>query len=139
MSRETTKQADGDVKATENDTLWTEFRGKEEEQKHLSEQKKALELEEEKKREEMQAAARKAEQEKKELAQQKANEDREKEEERRRREAAELEKMNTQAEEDAELDIMRQAGHENADHLNEMGLAARPEQNEASEDDAMDI
>eukprot|EP00889_Picochlorum_renovo_P007105 jgi/Picre1/34135/NNA_001610.t1 len=61
----------------ENDTLWTEFKGKEEEQKLLTEQRKALEEEEERKKKEAarlaeEEAARKAEEEKRRAEEQAA-------------------------------------------------------------------
>ena len=69
-----------------------------------------------------------------------AEEKKKEEEELRKREADELEKMNTQAEEDAELDMMRQTGHAAAnDHLDELGLTARAENDAHSEEEAMDI
>jgi hypothetical protein len=126
----------------ENDTLWTEFKGREEEQNILKEQRKALEKEEARKKLEAEAeAARKAEEEKR-LAEEKAAEAKRREEDLRKKEAAELANMNTQAEEDAELDMMRQVGHEEAeDHLDEMGLAADAEDDneDASDEEAMDI
>lgn len=131
----------------ENDTLWTEFKGKEEEQKLLTEQRKALEEEEQRKKKEAarlaeEEAARKAEEEKR-RAEEQAAEAKKKEEEMRRKEAEELEVMNTQAEEDAELDMMRQAGHEDGnDHLNDMDIVDDVDDgddDDASEEEPMDI
>ncbi len=127
----------------ENDTLWTEFKGKEEEQKLLTEQRKALEEEEERKKKEAARlaeaeAARKAEEEKR-RAEEQAAEAKKKEEEIRRREAEELEVMNTQAEEDAELDMMRQAGHEDGNDMDIVDDADDGDNDDASEDEPMDI
>lgn len=136
----TDKAEDKEKPAEENDTLWTEFKGREEEQKQLNEQKKALKEEEEKKKQEALLAAQKREEEEKLKAARLAEEKRKEEEELRKREADELEKMNTQAEEDAELDMMRQAGHgATNDHLDELGLTARAENDAHSEEEAMDI
>jgi len=131
---------DKEKPAEENDTLWTEFKGREEEQKQLNEQKKALKEEEEKKKQEALLAAQKKEEEERLKAARLAEEKKKEEEELRKREADELEKMNTQAEEDAELDMMRQTGHAAAnDHLDELGLTARAENDAHSEEEAMDI
>ncbi len=129
----------------ENDALWTEFKSKEQEQNTLKQQRKALEEEEERKMMEAKAeAARKKEEEKQRAL--KAEEEREKEarrkeEEERKLEEEELAAMNTQAQEDAELDMMKQAGHGDADdHLNDLGLAADAgEDDDASDEEELDI
>lgn len=133
------------VPGDENDALWTEFQGKEQEQNVLKQQRKALEEEEERKRKMAEAeAARKREEEKQRVLkeeEEKAEEARRKEEEQRKLEEEELAAMNTQAEEDAELDMMKQAGHGDADdHLNDLGLAGDAgEEDEASDEEALDI
>jgi len=129
----------------ENDALWTEFKGKEEQQNMLKQQRKALEEEEERKKLEAEAEAARRREEEKQRAlkaeEEKAEEARRKEEEQRKLEEEELDAMNTQAQEDAELDMMKQAGHGDADdHLNDLGLAADAgEDDDASDEEAIDI
>lgn len=129
----------------ENDALWTEFKGKEQEQNVLKEQRKALEEEAERKRKEAEAAAARRKEEEKQRAlkaeEEKAEDARRKEAQQRKIEEDELAAMNTQAEEDAELDMMKQAGHGDADdHLSDLGLAADAgEDDDASDEEALDI
>lgn len=128
------------VPVDENDVLWTEFKGREKEQNMLKEQKLALEQEEVKKQG---TSIKPIEHDKVSEKQINAITDKNgsnAQEELRKREAEELEVLNTQAEQEAELDMMRQAQHVGTqEHLDELGLATREEHHDADEEEAMDI
>lgn len=127
----------------DDDTLWTEFKGREEEQRQAEEKKKALEEEEKKKKEAEETAARRAAEEaaaaERRAAEEAAAAKQKEEEERRRREAEELQQLDVRGAADAEVDMMRQAGHGAAADLEELGLAARPDEEDEEDDEAMDI
>ena len=121
----------------EDDTLWTEFQGREAQARVAEEQKKTLQAEEARRREEEAAAAAAAAKEAVEAeARRKAEAEdavlREKEE-RRAKEAEELERMKTQGAADAEAEALRQAGHGPTD-LTALGLAPRQDDEEGDED-----
>lgn len=133
------------IDRNESDALWKEFKGREQEQNVLKEQRKALEEEHaRKKKEEEEEALRKAQEEnlQKQAAEEaEARKKKEAEEELRQRQSMELDMMNKKAKEDAELDLMKQAGHgADENHLDDLGLAdAGEDASDDDEDDEMDI
>jgi preprotein translocase subunit SecD len=128
----------------ESDALWKEFKGKEQEQNDLKEQRKALEEEETRKK---QAAAedelrRRQEEDRKqrEAEEAEARKKEEMEQELRKRQSLELDMMNKKAKEDAELDLMKQAGHGDADeHLDDLDIGGGDDVSDAEDEAAMDI
>ena len=125
----------------ESDALWKEFKGKEQEQNDLKEQRKALEAEEARKK----AAAKEEElrmrqeedRKQREAAEAEARKKQEEEAQLKARQSMELEMMNKKAKEDAELDLMRQAAHGGDDHLEDLDIGAGGESDD--EEEAMDI
>jgi hypothetical protein len=145
LSRGAAKIDTNNMERGESDALWKEFKGKEQEQKVLKEQRKALEEEAARKKkvaeEEVLRMAEEEERKKREAEEQRVAESKRKEEELRRQEAEELEAMNAKAKEDAELDMMKQAGHGGGedDHLDDLGLADAGDDASDDEEEAMDI
>ncbi len=129
----------------ESDALWKEFKGKEQEKNDLKEQRKALEEAEARKRKEAEEEALQRalaeDRKKREAEEAEAREKAEAELELRNRQSLELDMMNRKAKEDAELDLMKQAGHGgDDDHLAELGLNAEDGHDEGdsdSDDEAM--
>lgn len=129
----------------ESDALWKEFKGKEQEKNDLKEQRKALEEAEARKRKEAEEEALQRalaeDRKKREAEEAEAREKAEAELELRKRQSLELDMMNRKAKEDAELDLMKQAGHGgDDDHLAELGLNAEDGHDEGdsdSDDEAM--
>lgn len=127
----------------EPDVLWEEFKGKEREQQDLKEQRKALEEQEARKK----AAAaedelrRRQEEVRKqqEAAEAEEKKKHEQEVELRKRQSLELDMMNKKAKADAELDLMRQAGHGGGeDHLEDLDIGDAGGESD-DEEEAMDI
>jgi colicin import membrane protein len=117
----------------EDDTLWTEFQGREAQQREAEEQKRKLEEEQRRKQEAEEEEARRAVEEARLQAQQQAEAAQKREQERLEREAAELQNLTDRGAEAAEAEMLRQVGHESQADLEELGLTAR--QDEDEEDD----
>ena len=126
----------------ESDALWKEFKGKEREQQDLKEQRKALEEQEARKK----AAAAEDElrrrqeevQKQQEAAEAEEKKKQEQEAELRKRQSLELDMMNKKAKADAELDLMKQAGHGGEDHLEDLDIGDAGGESD-DEEEAMDI
>ena len=112
----------------EDDTLWTEFAGREVQEQQAEAQKKALEEAEKKRQEEEAEAAKKAAEEAVAAEERRKIEEAEAakraEEERREREAAELRDLTKAGAEDVDVEALRQVGHGD---INAVGLVARQE------------
>ena len=126
------------------DALWMEFKGKEREQQELKEQRKALEEQEARKK----AAAAEDElrrrqeevQKQQEAAAAEEKKKQEQEAELRKRQSLELDMMNKKAKADAELDLMKQAGHGGGeDYLEDLDLGDAGGESDDEEEEAMDI
>lgn len=123
----------------EDDTLWTEFAGREVQEQQAEIQKKALEEDEKVRQAEEAEAAKRAAEEALVAEERRKVEEAEAakraEEERRAREADELKKLTVAGAEDADVEAMRQVGH-GAD-LTELGLVAR--QDDEDDEDILEI
>jgi len=126
----------------ESDALWKEFKGKEREQQDLKEQRKALEEQEARKK----AAAAEDElrrrqeevQKQRDAAEAEERKKQEQEAELRKRQSLELDMMNKKAKAEAELDLMKQAGHGGEDHLEDLDIGDAGGESD-DEEEAMDI
>ena len=127
------------LQSNEPDALWEEF--KERERQDLKEQCKALEEQEARKK----AAAAEDElrrrqeevQKQQEAAEAEEKKKQEQEAELRKRQSLELDMMNKKAKADAEVDLMKQAGHGGEDHLEDLDIGGDTGGESDDEEEAM--
>lgn len=114
----------------EDDTLWSEFQGRELQKRKAEEQKRKIEEEERRRKAEAEVEAAKA-------AEEHARAAKEKERELLEQEARELRKLTDKGAEEAEAEILRQAGHESQANLEELGLAARDDDEDMDDEEVI--